>query len=154
VEKPPPVSPLALALRFASALTRAALLTTNSHHRAASMPSVQAIRSALTPCTFCTEFLPGAPATEAGQQSSLRRCLPPHELTVDCRTPSSSSRASTSRRSPGVSRPTSTTPSPSTTSCLSRRRLPPHRREPRRHPPPLVSALPSHALDRTHRCVL
>jgi hypothetical protein len=153
VEKPPPFSPLALALplplRSASTLVPATMLAIGSHHRAASVLSDWAIRSALTPCTFCNEFLPGAPATKAGQCSTPRRRLPPYELIVDCCAPPSFGHASTSRRSPGVSRPTSATPSPPMTSCPSHRCLPPHP-----CPPPPVSTLPSHAPDPNHHCVL
>jgi hypothetical protein len=39
--------------------------------------------------TFCTEFLHGAPATEAWQRSSLCRHLAPHELTANCHATSS-----------------------------------------------------------------
>jgi hypothetical protein len=107
VERPPPFSPLVLALPIpllsASSLTPAALLAIVNHRRAASVPFVRAIWSALTPCTFCTEFLPGVPATQARHWSSPCHHLPPQELTIDCRTPSSFDRALTSRISPGVS---------------------------------------------------
>jgi hypothetical protein len=158
VEKHPPFSPLMLILPLpphsAFTLMLAALRAISSHRRATSVLSVRAIRSSLTLCTFCTEFLHGAPATEASQRSSLRRHLAPHELTANCHAASSSGCALTSRRSPGVSWSTSATPSPPMTSCPSHHCLPPRCRELHPCAPPLVSVLPSHAPDPTHRHVL
>jgi hypothetical protein len=144
-----------LTLAFTPALlysrTRATmLLAIDSHYLAAYVPSVRAIRSASTPCTFYTEFLPGAPATKVGRQSSPCHRLPPRELTIECCAPSFSSHALTSRRSPASSQPTSATPSLSMTYCPSRHRLSPHRCEPRHQPPPLVSASPSNPSDPVH----
>jgi hypothetical protein len=146
--------PLSLPTSHRSALlcsrtSATALLAVDSHRRAGSVPSVRAIRSASTPCTFYTELLPGALPTEAGQWSSPHRHLPPHELTAKCHAPSFSSRASTSRRSPATSRPTSATPSPPMTCCLSHRRLPVHHQL-----LPLVSASPSDPLDLVRRCTV
>jgi hypothetical protein len=83
-----------------------ALLTISSHRRAASVLSVRALRSASTPWTFCTELLPGARATEAGQQSYPRRRLPLRELTAEWHAPSFSGCALTSWRFPAASWPT------------------------------------------------
>jgi hypothetical protein len=46
-----------------------ALLVIASHCQATSVPSNRAKRTASMPCTFCTEFLTGAPGTKVGQQS-------------------------------------------------------------------------------------
>jgi hypothetical protein len=157
VEKRPPFSPLMLILPLpphsAFTLMLAALRAISSHRRATSVLSVRAIRSTLT-------LSPSALSSYTGhQQLKLGNGVLCAVILLHMSSPPTAMLhppgcALTSRRSPGVSWPTSATPSPPMTSCPSHHCLPPRCRELHPCAPPLVSVLPSHAPDPTHRHVL